>query len=119
REERRLRALLGRQVDLAVPGRLAVASDKRVRIDGRLAEVLDVEPGSVLGGLDRDRAVLAQSGRGRDQLADDDVLLQADQVVGLALERRIGEHLGGLLERARREEALRRQRRLGDTEDEL
>src|SRR5215207_1871015 len=72
-----------------------------------------------LGRLDLDRAVALEPGRGRDQLADDDVLLQARKAVDLALERGVGEHLGGLLERGRREERVGRQRGLGDAEDDL
>src|SRR5919204_5091089 len=72
-----------------------------------------------LGGLDLEPPVPAQAGGGRDQLADDHVLLQAEQTVGLALERRVREDLGGLLERRRREERVRRERGLGDAEDDL
>ena len=57
----------------------------------------------------------AWPGAGRDQLADDDVLLQAEQVV-LAGDRRLGEHAGGLLEGGRRQEALGVQRGLGDAQ---
>src|SRR5262249_47308477 len=48
--------------------------------------------------LDRQRAVVLEPGGGRDQLADDDVLLEPDQAVALALERRVGEDLRRLLE---------------------
>ena len=47
-----------------------------------------------------DLVVLAVAGQTRtrgDQLADDDVLLQAQQVVHLALDGGLGEDLGGLL----------------------
>ena len=44
---------------------------------------------------------------GRDELADDDVLLEPDQVVLGAVDRGLGEHPGRLLERRRREEARR------------
>ena len=71
------------------------------------------------GGLDLDAAVAAQAGAGRDELADDDVLLEAGEVVDLALDGGVGEHLGGLLEGGRRQEALGGQRRLGDAEDDL
>src|SRR5215218_3944865 len=72
-----------------------------------------------LGRLDLDRAVALEPGGGRDQLADDHVLLQARQAVDLALDRRVREDLGGLLEGGRRQERVRRQRRLGDAEDDL
>ena len=52
---------------------------------------------------------------GGDQLADDDILLEAPHEVRLALERRLGEHPGRLLERSRRQPRIRRQRSLGDT----
>ena len=42
-----------------------------------------------------------------------------DEPVAFALERRVGEDLGGLLEGGRREERLGRQRGLGDPEDDL
>src|SRR6266536_620640 len=61
-------------------------------------------------------AVAHHAGAGGDQLADDDVLLQAHELVALALDRRLGEHPGGLLERGRRQPRLGRQRRLGDAE---
>src|SRR5215210_2424271 len=82
------------------------------------ADVVDAA-GQRLRRLDLDRAVALEPGGGRDQLADDDVLLQAREAVDLALERRVGEHLGGLLEGGRRQERVRRQRRLGDAEDDL
>ena len=55
-------------------------------------------------------------GPGRNQAAHDDVLLQALQRVDLAVDRSVGEHPGGLLERRRREEGAGLQRRLGDAE---
>src|SRR6185503_2154342 len=75
--------------------------------------------GERLRRLDLDRAVALEARRRRDQLPDDDVLLQAGQAVDLALERGVGQHLGGLLEGGRRQERVRRQRRLGDAEDDL
>ena len=53
-------------------------------------------------------------GPGRDQLADDDVLLETLEAVVLALDRGLGEHPGGLLERGRRQPRVGGQRRLGD-----
>src|ERR1700750_2157880 len=75
-----------------------------------------------LGGRGRlavDRAVGLEPGGRRDQLADDHVLLQAREAVDLALERRVGEDLRGLLEGGRREEGGGGQRGLGDAEDDL
>src|SRR5262245_31983912 len=68
--------------------------------------------------LDLKRAVVLQPGGRRDQLADDDVLLEAHEPVALALEGRIREDLGGLLEGGGREERLGGERRLGDPEDD-
>src|SRR5436190_8442502 len=60
----------------------------------------------LLGRLDVDAAVALEARGGGDQLADDDVLLQAEQPVGLAFDRRVRQDLGRLLERGRREEGL-------------
>ena len=54
------------------------------------------------------------AGAGRDQPADDDVLLEPLQLVDLAGERGVGQHARGLLERRRRDERLRLQAGLGD-----
>src|SRR6185312_3282942 len=71
-------------------------------------------------GVDVHRHLLvrAEARTGRDEAAHDDVLLQTAQVVDLALDGSLGEHLGGLLERRRRDERLGRQRRLGDAEQQ-
>jgi hypothetical protein len=45
---------------------------------------------------------------GRDQAADDDVLLEAAQVVDLAVDGRLGQHARRLLERRRRDERVGR-----------
>ena len=82
------------------------------------ADVVDAA-GQRLRRLDLDRAVALEPGGRRDQLADDHVLLQAREAVDLALERRVGEDLRGLLEGGRREEGVRGQRGLGDAEDDL
>src|SRR5690554_5494423 len=55
---------------------------------------------------------------GRHEAAEDDVLLEADEVVDLAGERGLGEHVGRVLERGGRQPALRRERRLRDTEEQ-
>src|SRR5690606_10174108 len=54
----------------------------------------------------------------RDQATHDHVLLQATQVVFLAGHGRLGEDAGGFLEGGSRDERLRRQRRLGDTQQQ-
>src|SRR5947199_143082 len=71
-----------------------------------------------LGRADLDLPVALEAGRGRDQLADDHVLLQAEQAVDLAFDRGVGQHLRRLLEGSRGEEGLGRQRRLRDPEDQ-
>src|SRR5207253_1061176 len=54
---------------------------------------------------------------GRDELADDDVLLEAEQAVGLAGGRGPGRDPGRLLEGGGREEAAGVHRRLGDAQE--
>src|ERR671937_1069754 len=94
----------------------AVGPDLLQGLEQRLA--LDRLLRHLLRRADLDRPVLLQTGRGRDQLADDHVLLQAEQPVDLALDRGIGQHLRSLLERGRREERLRRELGLRDPEDQ-
>src|SRR5258708_31413659 len=53
----------------------------------------------------------------RNETPDDDVALKADMVVLLAATRSLGEHARGLLEGSRREEAVGRERRLGNPEE--
>src|SRR3954451_15828829 len=110
RVERRAEALEPLPVVEAELGRQVVALEQ--------ADVVD-PAGERLGRLDLDRAVALQARGRRDQLPDDHVLLQAEQPVGLALERRVREDLGGLLERGRRQERVGRERGLGDAEDDL
>src|SRR3954470_5420390 len=110
RVERRAEALEPLAVVEAELGRQVVALEQ--------ADVVD-PAGERLGRLDLDGAVALQARGRRDQLPDDHVLLQTREAVDLALERRVGEHLGGLLERGRRQERVRRQRRLRDAEDDL
>src|SRR5262249_4818324 len=62
--------------------------------------------------------VLSDAGAGRDEPAHDDVLLQADQAVHLAIDGGFREDLGGLLERGRRDEALGGEAGLGDAEEQ-
>src|SRR5207237_2967885 len=57
-----------------------------------------------------------QAGARRDELADNDVLLEAEQLVDLAGDRRFGEHLGRFLERRGGQEGLGVQRCLGHAE---
>src|SRR5690606_25438498 len=66
-------------------------------------------------GLDRDVAVLAETGTGGDQLSDDHVLLEAHERVALALHGGLRQDAGRLLEGGGRQPRLRRERRLRDT----
>lgn len=68
----------------------------------------------LLGGLHRDVAVAVDTGTGRDQLADDHVFLQTVELIAAAVDRRIGQHASGLLERRRRQPRVGGQRRLRD-----
>ena len=52
------------------------------------------------------RTIALTAGSCRNQLTDDDVFLQTDQMVDLALDRGIGQHLGRLLEGSRRQEGI-------------
>ena len=61
--------------------------------------------------------IMAHAGTGWDELPEDDVFLEADEVVALALDGRVGEHLGGFLERCGRKEGIGCQCGLGDTEE--
>jgi hypothetical protein len=63
-----------------------------------------------------DDVAVARHPRGRDQFADDDVFLEAEQRIVLALDRGVGEDARRLLKGRRREERLGRKRRLGDAE---
>ena len=74
-------------------------------LEGRLALAL-------LAGRDVGR----RPGPGRDELADDDVLLEPDQVVLGAVDGRLGEHPGRLLEGRRGEERGGVERGLGHAE---
>src|SRR5271165_6685247 len=56
---------------------------------------------SLLGRLNLAVAVAVDAGTGRDQLSDDHVLLQTVELVAAAVDRRIGQHSRGLLERRR------------------
>ena len=60
--------------------------------------------------------VRLEAGPGGDEVAEDDVLLEADQVIDLAGQGRLGQHLGRLLKARRRDEAVRLHRGLGDAQ---
>ncbi len=69
-------------------------------------------------GRELDVAVVLHAGAGRDEAADDDVFLEAAQRVDGAVDASLGENAGGLLEAGGRDEAVGRERRLGDAEEE-
>ena len=69
--------------------------------------------------VDLDVGIPLQAGAGGDLLADDDVFLQAQQRVGLALDGCFGQHAGGLLEGGRGQEALGGQGGLGDAQQQM
>src|SRR2546425_1232614 len=70
------------------------------------------------GRLALDVVIAVDAGPRRDEIADDDVLLHAQLVVSRAPNRRVGQDPGGLLERGRRDERLRREARLRDAEQQ-
>src|SRR5699024_10242363 len=70
-----------------------------------------------LGRLDRDVAVAWHARPGRDELTEDDVLLEAEQRVTTTAHRGLREHARRLLEGRRRQPRLRRERRLRDAHE--
>src|SRR5581483_5749489 len=68
--------------------------------------------------LDLHLLVPVLPGPGRDEVPNDDVLLEPQQIVASPADRRVGEHPRRLLERRRRDERLRRQTRLRDPEQQ-
>src|SRR5437870_8454830 len=64
--------------------------------------------------LQEDLAVGGHAGSGGDETADDDVLLEAAQVVDTAGDGRFRENARGLLERGRGDEGVGGERGLGD-----
>src|SRR5262245_56390862 len=97
RQLRRLRGLRRRSLRRGL--RVALLEVERVALAGNFAQ-----------------AVHHGAGTRRYQATDDDVLLEAFECVDLPIDRRLGEHARGLLERSRRDERPRLQRSLGDTE---
>src|SRR5690606_2610218 len=71
----------------------------------------------VVGRVGLDLLVAGHAGTGGDELADDDVLLEAAEAVGAALDGGLGEDPGGLLERRRGQPRVGGQRRLGDAHE--
>src|SRR5579862_9991960 len=97
--------------------RAAVLADLLERLQERLVLLVELA-GDRLGRTDLDHPVPLQARRGRDQLADDHVLLQAEETVDLALDRGVGQHLRRFLEGGGREERLGCERGLRDAEDQ-
>src|SRR5438552_7251116 len=65
-----------------------------------------------------DPRVVREARSRRDQAADDHVLLEPAEVVGLAGDGRLGHNSSDFLDRGCRDEAVGRQRRLGDAEQD-
>ena len=112
---------VGRSCSKPAPGRRrSRRRSGRARRRARRVEQRDVIGARQrLGRLDLDAAVALETGRGRDQLADDDVLLEPREAVLLALDRGVGQDLRRLLEGGSRQERVGVQRGLGDPEDDL
>ena len=70
---------------------------------------------SGFGGLHLNIVVAGQTGTGRDQLTEDDVLLQAHQGVRAAVHGGLSEHASGFLEGGGRQPRVGSQGGLGDT----
>src|SRR5207237_7483055 len=68
--------------------------------------------------LDLDIVVAVDPGSRRDEVPDDDVLLEPQEVVPGAPDRRVRQHAGRLLERRRRDERLRGEARLRNAEQQ-
>src|SRR5690606_20576067 len=63
--------------------------------------------------------VVSHTRTGRNQTAHDDVFLQTTQLVALAHDGSLGKHSGGFLEGSRRDEGVRGQRSLGNTQQHV
>src|SRR5204863_5580055 len=68
--------------------------------------------------LDLDVVIPVNPGTRRNQMPDDDVLLETKQIVLGPADRRVGQHPRRLLEGGGRDERLRRQARLRDAEQQ-
>ena len=98
----------------AGPG--AATGQPLARVDVRILAGVEVHR-RVVRGVGDDLAVPVDTGTGRDQLADDDVLLETTQAVVLALDRGLGQHTRRLLERGGRQPRVGGERRLGDAHE--
>src|SRR4029077_7743809 len=98
------RVVVGRPTLPALEGRVDLATEVFERLAGQ-----GLEGRSPLALLAR-RHVRRRTRPGWDELADDDVLLEADQVVLGAVDGGLGQHPGRLLEGGSGEEARRVER---------
>src|SRR6478609_2487284 len=105
------------EVQVLERDRLAGAHAERREVDLVVAEARVELRLRLLGGLDLDLGVPGKTGTGRDELTDDDVLLEAEQRVATTAHRRLGEHAGRLLEGGGREPRVGRERRLRDAHE--
>ena len=74
--------------------------------------------GSALGGFHHDVAVLGEAGTGGDEVAEDDVLLEAFEHIHLAESGGLGKDTGGVLEGGGGDEGLGLEGGLGDTQED-
>src|SRR5438874_809527 len=96
---------------------ITAATSSTVRTTGSLValeEVLQRRLRRRLVLLEEDLAIGRHAGTGRDEAADDDVLLEAAQVVDAAGDGGLRQYARGLLERRGGDERIGRERRLGD-----
>src|SRR5262252_5034475 len=102
---------------VATARRLTLAVTARARVAQPVGEIgIGRVEGQrlVVGRVGLDLAVPRHAGPGRDELADDHVLLEPDQPVLSALDGGLGENTGRLLERRRRQPRVGGERRLRD-----
>src|SRR5690606_10570359 len=102
------------EVQVLQRDRLAGAHAERREVDLVVAEARVELRLGLLGRLDLDLGVPGKTGTGRDELTDDDVLLEAEERVATTAHRGLGEHARRLLEGGGRQPRVRRERRLRD-----
>src|SRR5918997_6913164 len=105
----------GRPQPVEAEGRPLLLTDGLLR--GRYIELVHLAGLVALNG-NSELPVAGQARGGGDELADNDVLLEAGQAVLLALASRVGEDASGLLAGGRGEEAVRGERGLSDAEQD-
>ncbi len=69
-------------------------------------------------GFEADLAVVVEAGAGRDDVAHDDVFLEAAQIINAGAGGGLGQHAGGVLEGSGAEETLGFERGLGDAQQD-